>query len=206
MARIARTACGIRHPAPRGLGAAARLAYIGAAMQRPKIALRDLRARLPALQAFITERGGEVLAPASEWELLRFKAQGGVHVVSHEASGHLRYGGDSALAVQCWLAKLPWRGSDSHRGQPGKRLRSQNVRTLLARDGDACFLCGRPLGDDLTEEHLVPVTHGGPDHLANKVLAHAACNKRMGHLSVMEKIRLREATMLDPSPPDDPAG
>ena len=161
--------------------------------QRPNIALRDLRQRLPALQAFITERGGEVLAPASEWEVLRFKARGNVHLVSRQASGHIVYSGDAAHAVHCWLAHLPWRGSDSHRGQPGKRLRSMNLRTLLERDGDACFLCGEPLGDDLTEEHLVPLTHGGPDHLANKVLAHAACNKRMGHLSVMEKIRLRDA-------------
>ncbi|MDB5846870.1 MAG: hypothetical protein JWP29_622 [Rhodoferax sp.] len=160
--------------------------------QRPNIALRDLRTRLPALQAFITERGGEVLSPTNDFEVLRFRAQGGVHVVSRQASGHITYGGDSALAVQCWLAHLPWRGSDSHRGQAGKRLRSLNVRTLLERDGDACFLCGQALGDDITEEHLVPVTHGGPDHIANKVLAHAACNKRMGHLSVMEKIRLRD--------------
>ncbi len=171
----------------------ASLPYIVRTMQRPSIALRELRARLPALQAFITERGGEVLAPASEWEVLRFRSQGSVHVVSRQASGHIRYGGDSALAVHCWLTKLPWRGSDSHRGQPGKRLRSQHVRTLLARDGDACFLCGQPLGEDITEEHLVPITHGGPDHIANKVLAHAACNRRMGHLSVMEKIGLRDA-------------
>lgn len=160
---------------------------------RPAIALRDLRARLPALQAFITGRGGEVLAPASEWEVLRFRAQGSVHIVSRQASGHLVFGGESAHAVQCWLAHLPWRGSDSHRGQVGKRARSLNLRTLLARDGDACFLCGQSLGEDLTEEHLVPLTHGGPDHLANKVLTHAACNKKMGHLSVMEKLRLREA-------------
>jgi hypothetical protein len=173
-------------------------------MQRPAIALRDLRARLPALEAFIVERGGEVLTPASEWELLRFKAQGAVHVVSRQASGHLVYGGDSAHAVRCWLGHLPWRGSDSHRGQVGKRLRSHHVRTLVARDGDACFLCGRPLGDDITEEHLVPVTHGGPDHLANKVLAHAACNKRMGHLSVMEKIRLRDAERQAAAVPGTP--
>lgn len=159
--------------------------------QRPNIALRDLRARLPALQAFIAGRGGEILAPTNEWEVLRFRAQGRVHTVSRQASGHILYGGDSAHAVRCWLAHLPWRGSDSHRGQPGKRLRSLNVRTLLARDGELCFLCGLPLGDDITEEHLVPVTHGGPDHLANKVLAHAACNKKMGHLPVMDKLRMR---------------
>ena len=166
--------------------------------QRPNIALRELRARLPALQAFITERGGEVLSPTNDFEVLRFRAQGAVHVVSREASGHIRYGGASAHAVSCWLGHLPWRGSDSHRGQAGKRARSLNLRTLLERDGDACFLCGKPLGDDMTEEHLVPVTHGGPDHLANKVLAHEACNKRMGHLSVMEKIRLRDETLHPP--------
>lgn len=58
---------------------------------------------------------------------------------------------------------------------------------------DCCFLCWEALGEDVTVEHLVPVSQGGTNHIGNKVLAHAECNQKMGHLSVMEKIRMREA-------------
>lgn len=67
------------------------------------------------------------------------------------------------------------------------------LKALIRRDGKKCFYCG----NDTTEEnrsleHLVPLAHGGPNHLSNLVLAHSCCNSDAGHLSVMEKIRLRD--------------
>ncbi|PGH55922.1 hypothetical protein CRT60_21980 [Azospirillum palustre] len=82
-----------------------------------------------------------------------------------------------------------------------KRKRSKRIRQIkkiVERDGDACFFCGRSLGDDITIEHLVPITHGGPDHRSNLVLAHHACNQRADHLSVAEKVRLREEMHRQP--------
>lgn len=64
------------------------------------------------------------------------------------------------------------------------------------RDGSRCFFCLEPLGDDVTQEHLVPRSSGGPDHLSNKFLAHGKCNHRAGNLSAPEKIRIREQNML----------
>lgn len=75
---------------------------------------------------------------------------------------------------------------------PRRPKRPPEVAALLKRDGDRCFLCRQALGEDITVEHLVPRTAGGPNHMANKALAHQACNLRMGHLSLMEKIALRE--------------
>jgi len=69
---------------------------------------------------------------------------------------------------------------------------------LLRRDGNACFYCGEPTGeDDRSLEHLVARAHGGPDHLSNLVLAHRRCNAVAGHLSAMEKIRIREQRRED---------
>jgi hypothetical protein len=41
-------------------------------------------------------------------------------------------------------------------------------------------------------EHLLPVTAGGPSHLANYALAHRSCNEEAGTLSLVEKLRLRD--------------
>lgn len=59
--------------------------------------------------------------------------------------------------------------------------RNPVVTALLARDGSDCWLCGDPLGDDITKEHRVPRSRGGSDDLSNLVLAHAACNRLLGN-------------------------
>jgi 5-methylcytosine-specific restriction endonuclease McrA len=63
---------------------------------------------------------------------------------------------------------------------------------LLRRDGNECFFCGKPM-EDPTIEHLICRQFGGGNNLANLALAHRACNRTGGHLSVVEKVRLREA-------------
>ena len=45
-------------------------------------------------------------------------------------------------------------------------------------EGDACGLCGKPLGDDKTFDHIVPLSRGGDNTLANLQLAHLMCNQR----------------------------
>ena len=61
---------------------------------------------------------------------------------------------------------------------------------LLVRDGNACLFCGKPLDGDITVEHLVAIAHGGPNHVSNLFLAHAACNQAAGHMSAPEKVAL----------------
>lgn len=71
-------------------------------------------------------------------------------------------------------------------------FRWKQVLSLRNRDGDGCCWCGMllryPPGherrrkggahgpDDVTIEHLVPVSKGGTDDESNLLLAHAACN------------------------------
>ncbi len=62
---------------------------------------------------------------------------------------------------------------------------------LLERDGDRCWFCDRPMGNDITIEHLVPKSAGGRDMLANYALAHAKCNHDAGNLPLVKKIELR---------------
>ena len=65
----------------------------------------------------------------------------------------------------------------------------------MKRDGQLCFFCLKPVGVDITVEHLIALVDSGPDHLSNKVLAHSVCNQKAGSLSVMEKIQVRESNL-----------
>ena len=67
-------------------------------------------------------------------------------------------------------------------------------RRILARDGDACWLCGDTMPeDDRTIEHVEALSRGGSNDLANLVLTHAACNVALGSLPVAGKMAMRKA-------------
>lgn len=67
-----------------------------------------------------------------------------------------------------------------------RRIATSMDSRLITRDerralqGDLCFLCRLPLGDDVTLDHVIPLAHGGTEHYRNKVLAHGACNNAKG--------------------------
>jgi 5-methylcytosine-specific restriction endonuclease McrA len=60
--------------------------------------------------------------------------------------------------------------------------RNRKIARILARDGDNCCYCKKPLGDDMTLEHRIALSNGGTDNLDNLKLAHAACNREVGNL------------------------
>ena len=143
-------------------------------------------------KAFLSERGAEVMAPTNPYEVLRFRANGAVAVVYRNANGLLNIQGDVFTAAwKAFRENAAWRGANRTKRRT-ERLPA--IKALRARDGNDCFYCGEPVADaDASVEHLVPVTAGGPDHIANMALAHKLpCNLAAGHLSVMEKIALRE--------------
>ncbi|TWA71863.1 HNH endonuclease [Azospirillum baldaniorum] len=147
------------------------------------------RKRLPKFKDFLEARGAEVLAPSNPFELARFTTPQGVGVIYRNGKGQIsswQGGADEAFAA------FQTGGSWSVSARKAKGKVRHQINALLARDGDRCFFCGAPLGDDITVEHLVPAVHGGPNHISNLVLAHAACNQAVGHLSVSEKVRARD--------------
>lgn len=139
-----------------------------------------------AFEAKLVEAGAELLAPTNPYEALRFRTKYGVGVVyaskrgetwnieAEQARDHLRNKSGS-------LAPVKVRGRRTDKG---------TVARLLTRDGENCFYCDEPLGQDITVEHLVSIAHGGPNHISNLFLAHAACNQKAGHMSAPEKIKL----------------
>jgi 5-methylcytosine-specific restriction endonuclease McrA len=74
------------------------------------------------------------------------------------------------------------------------------VEVLRKRDGGRCWLCDRPI-DFKSEpnsarapslEHLIPQSREGPDTPDNLVLCHPPCNRELGDLPLVEKIKMRE--------------
>lgn len=144
-----------------------------------------------AFSAWLTARGAQVLAVTNEWEVCRFVTSRGTSIIYKKKNDVMTFVNESHEAYTAFLSNASWRAMP-----PSKRKAKSSpiCKTLRERDGDNCFYCRKPVEvEDESIEHLVPITHGGPDHIANMVLAHRApCNAQAGHLSVMEKIRLRE--------------
>lgn len=157
------------------------------------------RDEIDLFKAWVAARGGEVLAPTNEYEIVRFRGDGVTSIVYQKLTGQRTFTG---RAQDAWRAFKAHDAAYRITKRPAKVQTHYNtgrptpvVRTLIERDGDSCFYCDEPFGPDRprTREHLVAITHGGPDHISNIFLACETCNIKAGHLSAPEKIRLREA-------------
>lgn len=166
-----------------------------AALLKPK--------RSAAFAAFLTERGCDVLATTNPYEVIRFRANGRTNVLyRNNRGGSSITGPDIEPAAAAFATSSAWSPGIAQKRPDGKRRRRFH-QELYARDGDACFFCGGQLGDDVTLEHFVPISHGGPNSLANLALAHGACNKAADAMSVAEKVRLRERMRSEATTPKE---
>lgn len=141
-------------------------------------------------RAWLSERGAEVLEPTNPFEVIRFRANGQTSVIYRNKKGHVSsWTGEAREAFKAFRSNGGWRGNKRTR----RRQMTPQQRAIRERDGDDCFFCGEFVDpDDTSVEHLCSLTHGGPHHVANLVLAHPDCNREAGNLSVAEKVRLRE--------------
>lgn len=137
------------------------------------------------MEKFITwlkQNGAEILPTTSEYEKIRFK---GSEVGVIYKSG--KYSGEYAKkAYWCYLNNIKWDGRPVNTGR--KKNYVKEKQQLIKRDGKACFYCGNLLGEDITLEHLIPLTAGGLNLLSNMVLAHEQCNQKMSHKGIQEKV------------------
>lgn len=132
--------------------------------------------------------GAEVLAPTNPYELVRFRARGGTHVVYRGRRGITADGfAQEAMAAFRTSGHVDM-GLTATQRTMGIKYRA----ALLERDGRECFFCWKPMPNtDMTVEHLVPIHKGGPNHLDNMVLAHAACNRKADNLPLIKKVEMR---------------
>jgi len=152
--------------------------------------------RLTAFRMWLSANGAQVLEPTSEWEVVRFKSGAVTSVIYTNKACKLTFTGDSLSAFDAFRGNHAWRAVAPTKRQP-RKPNSPVVATLLSRDGRECFFCLDPVARGFESvEHLVAVTHGGPNHISNFVLAHPDCNSRAGHLSASEKIAIRVKAIL----------
>lgn len=143
-------------------------------------------APLAGFRKRLEEAGAEILAPTNPYEVLRFRSSKGVGVIYKGKRGETWNA--EALAARDHLDARA--GSLAPVAVKGRRRDKATVDALLVRDGNACLFCGKPLDGDITVEHLVAIAHGGPNHISNLFLAHAACNQAAGHMSAPQKVAL----------------
>jgi hypothetical protein len=146
-----------------------------------------------AFRDWLSGAGAQVLEPTNEWELIRFKAGATTSIIYRNKVGGVTYSGAAKEAWDAFKSGAPWRAirPTTRRGM------SPVIRTIRERDGDLCFYCQRTVGpDNESVEHLVSITHQGPNHISNLFLAHKGCNARAGHMSAPEKIRLHVQAVI----------
>lgn len=133
---------------------------------------------------WLTKNGAEILPPTNEFELVRFKGKEiGVLYKSGKTSNLF-----TADAISCFIRNKKWEGKPVNVGRKDS-YKKEKVK-LLERDGDKCFLCDEDLGEDITLEHLLPLVSGGPNTLANMVLVHDECNRKLGVKPLHEKVKM----------------
>lgn len=184
--------------------------------------IRDAQFNVQSFVAWLAKNGAEVGIPNNPYEVVRYRAyvegacSPATHIVYRKESGLLTWTGTSRAHYERFLSgeALPGR----HQSSPNtflvtypteaakKRLRGEVTRErLLARDGDECWFCGRPMGQDCTIEHLVPKARGGRNTLANYALAHRRCNNSAADIPLTKKIELRARLRAAPTPTPEPS-
>jgi len=132
----------------------------------------------------------QVLATTNEYEVLRWKSGHGVGLIYRNKFDGLNFNPHAQIAYEAFFSKgLAWPAPE----KSARKKLNVLTRTLVERDGDLCFYCGKiMLIDDMTREHLLAVQSGGNNHIDNLVLAHRLCNQKAGHLPVINKVLLRD--------------
>lgn len=158
----------------------------------PPSTLSEMNKTRKGLEIFLRSRGSVVRDVTSDWEVIRFTTPDGMGIVWRNASRDLKWNVAALAAFHAYRTGSPeWRLVE-----PVPRIQSKSrkrglIQQLRERDGDDCFYCGWPLGEDVTLEHFVPVSLGGPNHAVNCALAHFQCNQDADNLPVVDKVRLR---------------
>lgn len=160
----------------------------------------QIEKHLPALRDWLTARGASLIDTTNEWEVIRFKTSKSTAVIYRKATGGLTYTGGAKAAVDSFCKNAEWRAGPATKRAKKKAGRNPVFNTLRRRDGDLCFFCQQDVDEEVESiEHLVAVTHQGPNHISNYVLAHRVCNAQAGHLSAMEKIAIHTKAVISKS-------
>lgn len=147
---------------------------------------------------WLVECGAVIEPPTNEYEILRVRTCHGLHVAYKKANGRETW--PQALSI----LRESFQSGNRQQLSPDLKERIKLRHTIAAiveRDGCECwFSAERFTGvddDRITIEHLCPISHGGPNHISNLVIATREWNQRAGNLSIAEKVSLRDLARGD---------
>lgn len=139
-------------------------------------------------------QGAEVGKPTNPYEAIRYRAmasdsgKSAVHIIYAKQTGLLTYTGDSKGHYEAFMGDLGLTQSKVRRPKKTGGIRAK----LIKRDGECCWYCGGLLSSaESNIEHLIAISDGGTNALANLVLTHTACNTEAGNLPLSRKLELR---------------
>jgi hypothetical protein len=151
--------------------------------------------------AYLAQNGAEVGIPTNGYEVIRYKAfwQGSqkaqTHIVYTRDNGLLTYTGASREHYEAFQAgdALPETEATLDEKRVRRIKNTSGIRQKLRdRDGDHCWFCGgHTTATDSNVEHLINISDGGTNALANLVLAHTDCNTKAGNMTLAKKLELR---------------
>ena len=146
---------------------------------------------------WLIECGGEVLPGTNPYEVLRTNTRFGVNIIYRNKAGKITWPDEFGEPLKAFRSGRKLNLCPTLR----KRQRNQSIiDRIIARDGLECWFSGERFKDRLdptiTIEHLCAIAHGGPNHISNLVIAIEDWNRKAGHLSVAEKVRLREQARI----------
>ena len=93
-----------------------------------------------------------------------------------------RTGGNHRLCPNCKARNLALRKrikGQKRRARKktiGGTVKVADLRYWANVQGGICYLCGKPMGEDVTTDHVVPLAKGGTHQRSNIRLAHHFCN------------------------------
>ncbi len=149
--------------------------------------------------SWLAESGCEIGMPTNAYEVVRYLSHREghkkpvTHIIYAKENGLLTYMPGTREHYAAFLG-IDGDGTPTKRARPASAAMRRFRKQVIERDGNECWFCGTATTEgDSSVEHLVARAHGGPDTLANFVIAHPACNHKAGSISLGEKISLRAA-------------
>lgn len=142
------------------------------------------------LHSWLTKMGAELLMATNPYELARFIAHGGTHIIYINGKGRISANG---FALDAYNAFQSGKNLDMGFAKTSRTDNARRKAVLLKRDGRQCFYCGVEMEDgDMTVEHLISLSKFGNNRLENMALAHESCNIKAGNMPLTKKIQLRD--------------
>ena len=145
---------------------------------------------------YLEVQGCEVLPVTNSYESVRFKAGSETCVIYEKKDGRISFG--SKYATDIFNAFINNRGFIKK--NPSRNNTKRLKRSIIQRDGNRCFYTGVEMTEEeMTLEHLVPISKGGVNNLHNLVLCTKESNAKMGDKLLVDKIKFREANLFKTS-------